>query len=153
MQTIDLVKCPRCGEAAQSDYDNETKEQLLICGSCGYLLEDRIGENESAPTLRRRENKPVGLCYIERKLGDGEEVPLPDSKTEPVEWGEIFSKFDQVMKDPNVAADKCFLTRYDEQTRKVVTILGSRENHWINSGAIGITRGQFKDRNKMEKAG
>ena len=123
--TVDLGECPRCRGPAYMDYNDETSEQVLICRVCGYAVEDKIVNGQPY----HHEHRGVGVAYIKFKDGSGgptgQVMNLGEGGDEPVNWEEIFSWLREVMDDPDVDPNRCYLTRYDEEEKKVIYLIGS----------------------------
>jgi hypothetical protein len=127
--TIDIVDCPRCGNPAHWDIDHRTFKQTVICRTCGYASTDKIIKGKHTSKLYHHEHLGAGTYEIRFKRHRrghpcGTQRVLPDPHREKVDWEEILSWFRKTMKNPEVDPDHCFLTKYDEKTRKIIALIG-----------------------------
>jgi len=118
--------CPRCEKKGAYEYNCRSSEEWFQCLFCGYQFEtertiDQEKSSEEDPHFiwHEHELKGFGSYGIKFKTGT---VRFGSNAPE-----DTFSRFMEILKDPDVDPDGSYLTKYDEESKKVEYLIGSPE--------------------------
>ena len=122
---IDYRKCPQCGGFLYNEWYYKTGEEFEHCNRCGRWEEIRFPENEDEKKLvdqsglLKKSATGFGRCLIMFTSGFGHSFSLSEPYSEEIEkW------YTETMKDKEVDPEQSYLTRWDEETGKIVVVHG-----------------------------
>jgi len=118
--------CPRCGKKGAYELNCRSSEVWFQCLFCGYRYEteltiDREKGSEADPHYNWHEHeiKGCGAFGITFKNGIIEFGPTGPEDT--------LSRFMETLKNPDIDPDSSYLTKFDEESKKVEYLIGSPE--------------------------
>jgi hypothetical protein len=151
------VECPQCGYgSAFHELQPETLEEYTFCFQCGYTLKlltltnqekeaidqkyrihYKLTDNGKRP-YHRIEKKGLGVYRVVAKNGFGETGRLAIPLTE-----DIIEGFNQAFNHELAVTEKCYLTRWNEETKKAEVVFGKLEHPSL--GAYVVPWDDFHD--------
>ena len=123
---IGYEDCPRCGEKGAYEFNCRSREEWFQCFFCGYHFETEIIIDQE----KSSEQDPPFICHKHEIKGLGSfGIKFKDGITQFGSIGpeDTFSRFMEILKDPDVDPDGSYLTKYDEESKKVEYLIGSPE--------------------------
>ena len=127
------VFCPRCGNPAHVESHTRLPEEHLNCLFCGYWAGTRIDhekliDGQPVPEPEEYEYKAAGAVYFEAKRNVGNRLSQwghirPDDNGF-VDWEAWIAWFKKILKEPWVDASESYLTKWDEENKRLVNLVG-----------------------------
>jgi hypothetical protein len=127
------IFCPRCGNPAYAESHTRLPEEFLSCRFCGYSAgskvdREKLVEGQPPPEPENYEYKSAGAYFIQHKSG-GEWGHIEVQNNLPLDWGKIINRFQEILKDPDVDANGSYLTKWDDENKKIINLIG-RPARW-----------------------
>lgn len=122
----DEIDCPRCGKKGAYEFNCRSEEEWFQCFFCGYQFETEITIDQE----KSSEEDPHFICHKHEIKGFGSyRIKFKNGTAQfgPVGPEDTFSRFMEILKDPDVDPDGSYLTKYDEESKKVEYLFGSPE--------------------------
>ena len=125
---IDEKKCEHCGGIASVEFDCRTFEEYVFCHRCGMIGNRIVACDEDGDALLdadgnvqyKMEGLPgFGCMGFYKKNGVGVIYPL-DKPYDEAARQTFFAELNNSQLDP----DRCYFTRWDFDTNKVVSVYG-----------------------------
>ncbi len=121
----DYVDCPRCGKKGAYVFDCCSREEWFLCFFCGYHFEtkrtiDQEKSSEEDPHFIWHEHEIKGSGSYGIKFKN-RVIQLGSTKPEDT------IRFMEILKNPDVDPDGSYLTRYEEESKKIEYLIGSPE--------------------------
>ena len=129
----DYRDCPRCGEKGHYIFYSPSGEDWFLCSHCGYMAETvavfhENKDSKNPPDLFSDPNyvlqetitEGFGAYYIEAKDGFSQFGAITDK---PVDDATILS-FKKALENPNLDPTRSYLSRWDEENKKIVYLVG-----------------------------
>jgi hypothetical protein len=130
--SIFFPNCPRCGKPGVAEYREcqVGAYEVFSCNHCGFGFdwETRLDEEKSTAenpvyteTMKIEKNSfKIGLSYKDGGMRTG-------SFSENASEEDAVKTFKELIADPEVDADRCYLSKWDAQKREVVYLFGYPE--------------------------
>jgi len=122
--------CPRCGNSAYAEGHTRIPEEFLSCRFCGYSAgskvdREKLVEGQPPPEPEKFETRAGGAYFIQRRSGGGEWGHLEGQNNLPLDWEKVINWFQEILKDRDVDSNESYLTKWDEENRRVVILAGN----------------------------
>lgn len=134
----DFEDCPRCGKMGVSDFNCRSHEKWFQCLHCGLTQEIKTLIDRKKSTKERQYYKfnkkggfiqrlfitrAFGAYYIEGRSGRAQFGGLTEDPLDE----KVISRFRNVLENPDVDATRSYLTRWDDESKKVIFLIGAPE--------------------------
>jgi hypothetical protein len=155
---IDLVPCPQCNNSAYIEYYCKTGEVYMRCAMCGYSYDFMAIKNRKSQSgeykttkdgkliFRETERKGFGVAWLSRNKGSGDFICL----TKPI-TPHLVNKFKKYLADQDTNPEKSFLTRWDDDTKIVITVVGKAFNPFEVEPANQADSNQFDESHPLQQ--
>ena len=120
---LEYVACPQCGGVLNRTVDAVSEETVESCFRCGYRHKKRPlpSDGESPSESGFAEETKIGYGVIGAAGRNG--ITQIYFLNEP--YGEkTQNRFEELLKQDGISAERCFMTRWDEEQRKVIAVQG-----------------------------
>ena len=123
-----IIECPQCKGLYTTDFNYRTQEEYRICSRCGrterwFIVRDSEGnailDKDGKVQMDYKLQSGYGSARIFMKRGVGQMW----SFSEPID-NETEQAFLEILNDPDVDKEECYLTSWDTQKSEVIAIFG-----------------------------